>query len=40
VEDDPENDNATPLDDDDELMFPELVDRLSKYALEDQCTRK
>ena len=37
VEDDAESDDAVPiLDDEDELMFPELVDRFSKQAMEDQ----
>ncbi|KAM0887484.1 hypothetical protein ACQ4PT_029001 [Festuca glaucescens] len=40
VEDDVETDDAAPLDDEDELMFHELVDRFSKQALEDQYTEE
>ncbi|KAM0823620.1 hypothetical protein ACQ4PT_070757 [Festuca glaucescens] len=36
VEDDAEIGDQSPQDDDDELMFPELVDRCSKQAMEDQ----
>ncbi|KAM0924060.1 hypothetical protein ACQ4PT_005066 [Festuca glaucescens] len=36
VEDDAEIEDPSPQDDDDELMFPELVDRCSKQAMEDQ----
>ncbi|KAK1653434.1 hypothetical protein QYE76_071239 [Lolium multiflorum] len=36
VEDDAEIGDQSPEDDEDELMFPELVDRCSKQAMEDQ----
>ena len=36
VEDDAEIEDPSPQDDEDELMFPELVDRCSKQAMEDQ----
>jgi hypothetical protein len=36
VEDDAEIEDPSPQDDEDELMFPELVDRFSKQAIEDQ----
>ncbi|KAK1599267.1 hypothetical protein QYE76_008186, partial [Lolium multiflorum] len=36
VEDDAEIGDQSPQDDEDELMFPELVDRCSKQAMEDQ----
>ncbi|KAK1650714.1 hypothetical protein QYE76_068519 [Lolium multiflorum] len=36
VEDDAEIEDQSPQDDEDELMFPELVDRCSKHAMEDQ----
>jgi hypothetical protein len=36
VENDAEIDDPSPQDDEDELMFPELVDRCSKRAMEDQ----
>jgi hypothetical protein len=36
VEDDAEIEDPSPQDDEDELMFPELVDRYSKQAMEDQ----
>ncbi|KAM0876638.1 hypothetical protein ACQ4PT_036040 [Festuca glaucescens] len=36
VEDDAEIEDQSPQDDEDELMFPELVDRCSKQAMEDQ----
>jgi hypothetical protein len=36
VEDDAEIEDPSPQDDKDELMFPELVDRCSKQAMEDQ----
>ncbi|KAK1646163.1 hypothetical protein QYE76_063968 [Lolium multiflorum] len=36
VEDDAEIGDQSPEDDEDELMFPELVDRCSKHAMEDQ----
>ncbi|KAK1663460.1 hypothetical protein QYE76_051619 [Lolium multiflorum] len=36
VEDDAEIEDPSPQDDDDEFMFPELVDRCSKQAMEDQ----
>ncbi|KAK1631305.1 hypothetical protein QYE76_005620 [Lolium multiflorum] len=36
VEDDADIENQSPQDDEDELMFPELVDRCSKQAMEDQ----
>jgi hypothetical protein len=36
VEDDAEIENPSPQDDEDELMFLELVDRCSKQAMEDQ----
>jgi hypothetical protein len=36
VEDDAEIEDPSPQDDEDELMFPELVDRCSKHVLEDQ----
>ncbi|KAK1620490.1 hypothetical protein QYE76_026007 [Lolium multiflorum] len=36
VEDDADIEDQSPQDDEDELMFPELVDRCSKQAMEDQ----
>ncbi|KAK1661554.1 hypothetical protein QYE76_049713 [Lolium multiflorum] len=36
VEDDADIEDQSPQDDEDELMFPELVDRCSKHAMEDQ----
>jgi hypothetical protein len=36
VEDDTEIEDPSPQDDEDELIFPELVDRYSKQAMEDQ----
>jgi hypothetical protein len=36
MEDDAEIEDQSPQDDEDELMFPELVDRCSKQAMEDQ----
>ncbi|KAK1686786.1 hypothetical protein QYE76_047634 [Lolium multiflorum] len=36
VEDDADIEDQCPQDDEDELMFPELVDRCSKHAMEDQ----
>jgi hypothetical protein len=36
VEDDAEIEDPSPQDDEDELMFPELVDQCSKQAMEDQ----
>jgi hypothetical protein len=36
VEDDAEIEDPSPQDDEDELMFPELVDRCSKQVMEDQ----
>ncbi|KAK1679382.1 hypothetical protein QYE76_040230 [Lolium multiflorum] len=36
VEDDADIEDQPPQDDEDELMFPELVDRCSKQAMEDQ----
>jgi hypothetical protein len=36
VEDDAEIKDPSPQDDEDELMFPKLVDRCSKQAIEDQ----
>ncbi|KAK1605704.1 hypothetical protein QYE76_029377 [Lolium multiflorum] len=36
VEDDADIEDRSPQDDEDELMFPELVDRCSKQAMEDQ----
>jgi hypothetical protein len=36
VEEDAEIDDLSPQDDEDELIFPELVDRYSKQAMEDQ----
>jgi hypothetical protein len=36
VEDDAEIEDPSPQDDEDELMFPKLVDRCSKQAMEDQ----
>jgi hypothetical protein len=36
VEDDAEIEDQSPQDDEDELMFPELVDQCSKQAMEDQ----
>ena len=41
VDEDGEPDDAVPLhDDEDELMFPELVDRHSQQAMEDQYTEE